>query len=145
MGELGLLAQQLSDARMAGSARLDARFCEAMSNMDVETVLDCFLDSSDLVVVADGNILRGQAAVRRFLTDLFRKSRNVHMQINEVTHWNMGETVLAAGSATFELEALDGSKSTFQGCWTDARQKVDGRWVYILNHATQVEQLSTPA
>jgi ketosteroid isomerase-like protein len=139
MGELGLLAQQLSDAAIAGNARLDARFCAAMSNMDVESVMECFLDSSDLVVVLYGKVLRGPEAVRRFLIELFEKSRTAHLQINEVTHWNVGETVFAVGSATYQFEALDGTKSTLKECWTDARQKVAGRWVYILNHATQME------
>jgi hypothetical protein len=46
--------------------------------------------------------------------------------------------VFAVGTATYEFEAYDGTKSSVRECWTDARQKVDGRWVYILDHATQI-------
>jgi ketosteroid isomerase-like protein len=138
MSELGLLAQQMSDAAIAGNARLDARFCAAMSNMDIETAMECFLDTSDLVVVLNGNVLRGPAAVRGCLTEMFRRSRTSHIQINEAVHWTVGETVFGVGRATCELEALDGTKSTVQECWTDARQRVAGRWVYILMHATQI-------
>jgi hypothetical protein len=138
MSELGLLTQELSEAVMAGNARLDSRFCEAMSNKDIEGTMGCFLDSPDLVVVLYGKALRGPAEVRQFLVDLFCSMRTVHLEINEVTHWSLGETVFAVGTATYQLEAPDGSKSTLKECWTDARQKVAGRWVYVLDHATQI-------
>ena len=113
-------------------------FLGAVSSMDVQSVMDCFLDSSDLVVVLYGNVLRGSAAVRRFLTDLPSRIRTADLTINEASHWNVGETVFGVGTATYECEAQDGSKSVLKGCWTDARQKVAGRWVYILAHAAQV-------
>ena len=138
MSDLGLLAQDLNDAVMSANARLDSRFVQAMSNKDVEGAMACLLDSPDLVLVLFGKVLRGPAAVRRFLTELFASMRTVHLEINEVTHWSLGETVFAVGTATYEFEALDGARSTLKECWTDARQKVAGRWVYVLDHATQI-------
>ncbi len=138
MGELGLLAQELSNTVMAANARLDGRFCEAMSSKDIDGAMRCFLDSPDLVVVLYGRVLRGPAVVRQFLTELFSSMRTVRLRINEVTYWSLGEIVFAAGIATYELEALDGARSTLKACWTDARQKVGGRWVYVLDHATQI-------
>ena len=138
MGELELLAEEVNDALKAGNARLDARLCGAVSSMDFQSVMDCFLDSSDLVVVLYGNLLRGSAAVRRFFTDLLSGVRTANLTINEVTHWNVGETVFGVGTATYEYEAQDGSKSVLKACWTDARQKVSGRWLYILAHAARV-------
>ena len=138
MSELGLIAQELSDAAIAGNARLDRRFCEAMSTRNVEGAMGCFLESPDLVVVLYGKVLRGSTAVRQFLVDLFSAMKAVHLEINEVTHWALGETVFSVGTATYEFEALDGRKSTLKERWTDARQKVSGRWVYVLDHATQI-------
>ncbi len=138
MGELGLLAQELSDAITAANRQLDSRFLEAMNNKDVESAMACFLDSPDLVVVLYGNALRGPAALRQFLSELFSKMRTIRLEINEVAHWSLGETVFAIGTATYEFEALDGAKSTLKECWTDARQKVASRWVYVLDHATQI-------
>ncbi len=138
MGDLGLLTQELSDAIMAANTRLDSRFVRAMSNKDVEGAMACFIDSPELVVLLYGKLLRGPAALRQFLTEMFSNTRAVRVEINEVTHWNSGETVFAVGTATFEFEALDGTKSTVKECWTDARQKVVGRWVYVLDHATQI-------
>ncbi len=138
MSELGLLAQELSDAAMAGNVRLDGQFSEAMSNSDVDGIMACFLDSPDLVVVLDGRVLRGSAAVRQFLTDLFKGVRTVRLEIDKITRWSVGETVFALGSRAYGFEALDGTISMSQECWTDVRQKVAGRWVFILHHATRI-------
>ncbi len=138
MGDMGLLAQELSDAVIAANKRLDSQFVQAMCNKDVEGAMACFLGSSDLVVLLYGKLLRGPAAVRQFLTEMFSNARAVRGEINEVTHWSLGETVFAVGTATYEFEALDGTKSTLKECWTDARQKVAGKWVYVLDHATQI-------
>ncbi len=138
MSEVGLLAHELSDSVMAANTRLDSRFCEAISNKDVEGAMACVLDTPDLVAVLWGKVLRGPAAVRQCLTEMFSSMKTVRLEINEVTHWSMGDTVFAVGTATYELEALDGAKSTLKECWTDARQKVAGKWVYVLDHATQI-------
>lgn len=138
MSDLGMLAQELSEAMMAGNARLDSRFCEAMSNKDVEGAMSCFLDSPDLVIVLYGEVLRGPSALRHFLTELFSRMKTVRLQIHEVSHWSLGETVFAVGTATYEMEGPSGTRSKLQECWTDARQKVAGRWVYVLDHATQI-------
>jgi ketosteroid isomerase-like protein len=139
MGELGLLAQELSDAVMTGNARLDRAFWQAMSDKDVEGAMRCFLDSPDLVVVLYGNLLRGPAALRQYLTDMFSRMPTVQMEINQVTHWVLGETVFAVGTATYLFEDPDGRKSTLKERWTDARQRVGGRWLYVLSHATQIQ------
>ena len=123
---------------MAANARLDSRFVQAISSKDVEGAMACFVNSPDLVVVLYGNALRGPAAVRQFLSDLFSRMQAIRLEINEVSHWSLGDTVFAVGTATYEMEALDGTKSKLKECWTDARQKVAGRWVYVLDHATQI-------
>ncbi len=138
MSELALLTQEFRDATMAANTRLDTRFAEALNNRDVEGALDCFSESPDVVVVRHGKILRGPAALRQFLTELFSTMKSVHGEINAVTRWNIGETVFAVGTATYEFETLDGKRSTLKECWTDARQKVAGRWVYVLDHASQI-------
>ncbi len=144
MVELGLLAQELNDAAMSANAKLDRRFVEAMNNHDVEGAMACFIDTPDLVVVICNEVLQDPTDLRQFLTKLFSSMRVVHGELNEIKHWILGETVFAAGTATYEFEALDGSRSTLRERWTDARQKVAGKWVYVLCHATQVRDRKPP-
>ena len=137
MTELCLLAQELKDAEMSANVRLDARFFDAMNNKDVEGALACFIDTPDLVVVIHGKALYGPSAVRQFLTELFSGMRAIHGEITEIKHWSLGETVFAVGTATCEFESIDGTRSTLKECWTDARQKVAGRWAYVLHFREQ--------
>ena len=87
---------------------------------------------------AYGVPLRGPAAVREFLADLFSRMKSIHLKVNEVSHWSLAGTIFAVGIATYEMEALDGKRSKLKECWTDARQKVSGKWVYVVSHATQL-------
>jgi len=104
MGDVGLLAHELSDSVMAANARLDSRFVEAMSNKDVEGAMACFIDSPDLVVALWGKVLRGPAAMRQFLTELFSNMRTVHGRSMRLIT-GAGDTVFAVGTATYQLEA----------------------------------------
>jgi hypothetical protein len=49
---------------------------------------------------------------QRPLTELFSSMKTVRLEIHEVTHWTLGETVFAVGTAMYEFEAPDGSRST---------------------------------
>jgi len=138
MSELGLIAQESSEAVMAANHRLDTSFLQAMNRKDVDGVMACLLDSPELVLVLYGNIYRGPEAVRTTLNDLFSNNRSVRLEINDVRHWMLGETVFAVGIATYEFESLDGARSTLKECWTDARQRSGGKWVYVLDHAALI-------
>jgi ketosteroid isomerase-like protein len=109
-----------------------------MNNQDVEGVMGCCLDGPDLVFILYGNILRGSEAVRGFVTNMFAGARSIHLEIDEIKRWCFGETVFAVGIATYEIVAMDGTKSRLRECWTDARRSVAGKWVYVLNHATEI-------
>lgn len=139
MDESGLLAQQLNDAARYANARLDSRLVDAINNLDVDGAMACFIDTPELVVVFCDKVLQNPTALRQFLTNMFSNLRTVHGEINEVERWVLGETVFASGTATYDFEAVDGSRSTLRERWTDARQKVAGRWVYVLCHATRLQ------
>jgi ketosteroid isomerase-like protein len=138
MGELGLLAQGFSDAALSGNAHLDRMFCTAMSGKDIEGAMRCFLDSPALVVVLYGKVVSGPGELRQSLAEMFSSMKTLRMEINEVNHWALGETVFAVGTATYFFEDQNGRKSTLKERWTDARQRASGRWVYVLSHATRI-------
>jgi ketosteroid isomerase-like protein len=140
MSELALLAQQRNEAIAAANRRLDRRFSEALGNNDVEGAIACFLDSPDLIVLFNGVPLRGPAAVRHFLTEIFSRTRTVRLELDDLSYSPLGETVFAAGTATCRCEGLDHAISASRQYWTDARQNVAGRWVYVLSHATRLSR-----
>ena len=116
--------------------QLDQRFCESVSQRDIEQFMSCFWNSPDLIFVGfDGTVLRGADNVRQAMEGSFTQSESLGMVIDEVCHIPAGESVFAVGTATFEMRAKDGTSQQVVERWTDVRRKVDGRWVYVLVHA----------
>ena len=113
---------------------LDRSFLAAMSSKDVDRALSCFLDSSDLVVVLWGKKMRGPEQFRGAITKLFDSYDEIRLDIDRVTQLPSGDAVIAVGQATYSLKKA-GKTTKVTEVWTDVRRKVNGRWVYVLDHA----------
>ncbi len=100
----------------------------------------CFWNSPDLVVVLWGDVLRGADAVRNNIKRLFDQNQSVRLEVDEITHLLSGDGVVAVGTATFDLKPWNGSSQKIVERWSDLRRKIDGRWVYVLDHATVPEK-----
>jgi len=118
----------------AGNFQLDRRFMDAMAKKDVDGAMSCFLDSADLAVVLWGTEMRGPEPVRAAITRLFGEYDEVRLEIDKVTEFPAGDAVIAIGQATYSL-TKGGKVKAMTEVWTDVRRKVNGRWVYILDHA----------
>ena len=125
---------------LATQEELDRRFCEAVSQRDIDQFMNCFWNSPDLIFVGfDGTVLRGADNVRQAMEGSFAQSESLGMVIDEVSHIPQGESVFAVGTATFEMRAKDGTSQQVRERWTDLRRKVGGRWVYVLVHAHAID------
>jgi len=117
-----------------GNNELDRRFLAAMSNKDIEAAMACFADSPDLVVVIWGNEFRGPQQLREAMLAVFGKYNEIKLSIDRVREFRSGDAVIAVGHATYEFKQAD-VKTKLTEVWTDVRRKVNGRWVYVLDHA----------
>ena len=138
MGDLAILTLEQSDSVMVANQQLDRRFVQAISGKDLESAMACFLDGPDLIVVHAGKAMHGSAAVRQSVAGIFSNARRIDLRIDRAEHWRMGETVFGFGIATLTVDSRNGIKATWKECWTDARQKITGQWVYVLAHATRI-------
>jgi hypothetical protein len=66
----------------------------------------------------------------------------VRLGIDEVSHVPVGDGVVAVGTATYDLQAKDGSVVRIVERWTDFRRQINGRWVYVLDHAHELPKLN---
>lgn len=115
---------------------LDQRFTTGMSRKDIAQAMSCFWNSPDLIlVVYDGTVFRGFDSVRRAFEELFNQCETLSLVIDEVSHIRQGESVFAVGTATYEMQTTEGISQKITERWTDVRRKVDGRWVYVMDHA----------
>ncbi len=126
----------ISEGELAESKDLDRRFCEALGRKDLDAAMACFWDSPDVVVLIAGNVQRGPAAVRKGIRELFAQNESLRVEISEITYLRSGDGVIGVGTATFNLKPVNGKPEIMVERWSDLRRKIDGRWVYVLDHAT---------
>ena len=128
----------LSPAERTGVEDLVHRFTQAMSRKDLDGAMSCFWNSPDLIVVVFGNAQRGYEAVRGGIAAMFEQNETVKLTVNEIAYVPVGNMVMAVGTATYDLKPKGGPAMQLVERWTDLEQKIDGRWVYVLDHATMV-------
>ena len=126
----------LTDDYLLATEDLDQRFTDGMSRKDIEQVMSCFWNSPDLIlVIYDGTVFRGFDNVRKAVEQMFAQNESLSLVIDEVSHIRQGESVFAVGTATYEMKTKEGDSQRITERWTDVRRKVDGRWVYVMDHA----------
>jgi len=130
--------QSLSEGELAEAKELDRRFCEAISRKDLDAAMACFWDSPDLVAVIAGDVQKGPAAVRNGIKELFAQNESLRMVVNEITYLRSGDGIIGVGTATIDLKPMNGQRQLMVERWSDLRRKIDGRWVYVLDHATML-------
>jgi uncharacterized protein (TIGR02246 family) len=128
----------LGPADRAAAEDLAQRFTEAMSRKDLNGAMSCFWNSPELIVVLFGNVQRGYEAVRSGIAAMFEQNETVKLTINEISYVRVGGMVMAVGTATYDLKPKGGPAMQLVERWTDLERKIDGRWVYVLDHATMV-------
>jgi ketosteroid isomerase-like protein len=128
--------QTISEQDLRSQRELDHAFCTAMSRKDLAGVMQCLWHDPNLVVVLwDATVYRGWESVRDAVQKLFDTFPEVRLEIDEVIHVPVGDGIVAVGTATYSLRAADGSTVRIVERWTDLRRSVDGRWIYVLDHA----------
>ncbi len=131
-------AQPPTKTDLTQAKDLDRRFTEAMSRKDLDAAMACFWNDPDLVVVFGGNVQRGPDAVRNGIKELFDQNESIRVEVNEVTYVQSGDGVIGVGTATMDMKPSSGPRQLMVERWSDLRRKIDGRWVYVLDHTTMV-------
>jgi uncharacterized protein (TIGR02246 family) len=129
-----------TQADLAEAKDLDRRFTEAMSRKDVDAAMACFWDDPNLVVVLDGHVQQGPDAVRAGIEEIFHRAESIRMQVRDITYLQSGDGVVGVGTATMDLQSPGGSRKLTVERWSDLRRKIDGRWVYVLDHITNLPE-----
>ena len=133
--ENGEQAKSLTDAELLGNQELDQRFIESMDQMDIEKLMSCFWNSPDLIFVDfDGNVNRGSDNIRKVFEQFFTQFESLSLVCDEISHIRAGNSVFAVGTATYSMQMKDGTSQQVTQRWSDVRGKIDGRWVYVLDH-----------
>lgn len=123
------------------------RFLTAFADKDVDGVMECFWNSPDVILVLEnGLVVRGWENIRAGLQAMIDAHEELNLEVNEVSRFRFGEAVHSIGTATWTRTLKDefgGGTTTFVERWTDVSRKVNGKWVYIVDHAHDLTPFST--
>lgn len=133
-GALALLASPLLTAKTDDSAH--ACWQPAFEAGDADAVALCY--APDAVFWLPGApMMKGRDAIREGYAGFFKGNTIKSMKLVEMGKTAHGDEASSWGS--FELVTVakaDGKESTEVGRYTDVTRKIDGHWLYIVDHAS---------
>jgi len=121
---------------IAGAKALDQQFVTAYKKGDVDGVMAAYWNSPELVSYPpDAMETRGWRATKENLIHFFATVPGPDLELTEVNYKVAGDVVLSWGKWRLTL-ATPGGETALEGRYTDVKAKRDGKWVYILDHAS---------
>ena len=115
---------------------LGEKFTSSLKNGDVDGFMECVWNSPDFIFVnADGQITRGWDNMRAGVEGLINSTEWRELTVDEISSFKLGDEVYSVGLATWKFQLKGGSYVEFQEVWTDVAKRIDGKFVYIVDHA----------
>jgi len=141
--KVGLLvvAGLLSFAVQAGESPMRAMsagecWTKAMNVGDVNAVAACYLPDA-VMWFPGGRMVKGREATRKGYADYFAAYTIKDARLDDMGHVDAHDARTTWG--TFKIEMVsrgDGKPVTERGRFTDVSRKVDGHWMYAVDHAS---------
>lgn len=119
-----------------GVETVDAAWKKAMLANDVEAIVKNY--ARDAVLwLPDMSEARGEAAIRSAYSGLLGANTVKDVKITDTRYRTSGKTSVGWGRYAITLEPKGGGKATtLAGRFSEVAEKRDGRWVYIVDHAS---------
>jgi len=135
---LGCAPKGENPEHMIAAARaLDQQFVAAYGKGDVDGVMATYWNSPDLVSYPpDAMETRGWRATRENLTHFFATVPGADLELTEMNYKVAGDMVLSWGRWRLTMTSPAGESTAIEGRYSDVKAKRDGKWVYILDHAS---------
>ena len=127
-----------ASAMIAAAGALDEQFLAAFNSGDVDAMTALYANSPDTVsFLPDVMIMRGFDSIRIGLREfVVAGAAGATLALTESHHMVVGDAVASWGLWTMTMNGPDGSPITMSGRFTDLKAERDGRWVYLMDHAS---------
>ena len=135
---VGLLAVSLADPSFAagGVAAVDAAWVKAVKAGDVEAATACYADDA-IAWFPGGPVAKGKDAIRDGYKQFLGNVTIQDATLNELGSKTIGGDSVSWGSFTMTTVPKSGGKPVVEsGRYTEVARKVKGKWVYIVDHAS---------
>ncbi|MBW3565700.1 MAG: nuclear transport factor 2 family protein [Acidobacteria bacterium] len=122
---------------IAAARALDRAFVEAFNRGDADALSNLNWNSPEAVLFPAGELeARGIEAIRRSNAGLLAALPGAKIELFESHQMPAGDVVIGYGKWRLTVPGPDGSTTEIIGRHTDVKAIRDGRWVYLIDHAS---------
>ena len=115
---------------------LSHNFITAIEAGNIDGVMECIWNSPNFIFVNEkGEISRGWNKMKVVISGLINATEWRKLTINEISSFRSGDAVYSVGLATWNFKLKDGPEIKFNEVWTDVAKRINGKFVYIVDHA----------
>lgn len=131
------MPQDNADDMVAAARALDRQFVDAFNRGDAEALSSLNWNSPDAVLFPPGALeARGIAAIRQTNAETLAALRGARIELIESHQMPAGDVVIGWGKWRLTIPAPDGATTEIIGRHTDVKAERDGKWVYLIDHAS---------
>ena len=125
------------NALIAAASALDEQFLAAFNSGDVDAMAALYASGLDTVsFMPDVMVMRGFHSIRTCFGEFVAMGAGATLEVTESHHMVVGDAVASWGLWTMTMNGPDGSPMTMSERFTDLKAERDGRWVYLIDHAS---------
>ena len=122
--------------KVAAAEALDQRFREAFNKGDVDGLMATYWNSPNLVSFGpDGMGTKGWDANKAALPEMFKSLGGAQLEFISVNNDVHGDVVLGWGTWRMTIPTPAGPQ-VLEGRFSDVKAMRDGKWVYVMDHAS---------
>lgn len=125
------------EAMVKGAQGLEDAFLKAFNAQDAEALAACYWNNPEVVLMPPDTLMfKGAAQVKSCFAHMAMTMKGAHLAITESHQIPMGDVVAAWGLFTLSMPGPDGKPMELHGRFTDVKAERDGKWVYLMDHAS---------
>ena len=131
---------------IAGANALDKAFLAAFNSGNADAMSALYWNSPDAVSFPPEELVaRGIEGIRKSNAAVVKSMAGGKLEITESHQIPFQDVVVGWGLWRFTMPVEGGTPIAMVGRYTDVKAKRDGKWVYVVDHASAVMPASTPA
>ena len=116
---------------------LDDRFLAAFNGGDLDAMLATYWNSPEMLFFPpDTMMVRGFDGAKAAMASMMETMAGGKLELIEKNNHAEGDVVLGWGLWRLTLPGPDGNPMVLEGRYTDVKAMRDGKWVYLVDHAS---------
>jgi ketosteroid isomerase-like protein len=125
------------DEMVEAANALDGAFLAAFNAGDINALMATYWNSPELVSIGiDGMGGTGWEGPKAGWEATFAAMPGTQLAFPTMHNIAAGDVVLGWGTWTMTIPNSDGTSTVLQGRYSDVKAQRDGKWVYIMDHAS---------